>query len=396
MTPRLTLLLAALTASAALAQPQLKDPSKPEGLVVHEWGTFTSFSGPSGDLVPFNIALGEDLPDFVQARGIGEYWTSVRKIDTLKVSLTAEQRMETPVLYFYTDKPADVSVNVRMPSGLITEVYPPVTSTTPAKIESIAVPTAGSSIRWDHVGIRPSYCCDVITFPTGGDSHYFQARATKADPISISRGNELFGEKFLFYRGIARGDMGLKAHALGNDAFTIDKSESGTLSAVFAVEVAGAQVRFAQAENVEPGATLTLPKTTSNESSLGAAMAQSLEKAGLFQDEAQAMVNTWKHLWFGESGTRVMIIMPQASIDKVLPLDITPSPNQIKRVFVARLEMLTPERQQWAQEVLASRAGASDTQQQAIDLELRALGRFRDPIVTLAAKQATKPQPKAN
>ena len=124
-------------------------------------------------------------------------------------------------------------------------------------------------------------------------------------------------------------------------------------------------------------------------------MTQALHNAGLYDDEAAAMVATWKHLWFGESGTRVMIIMPQASIDKALPLDITPSPKETKRVFVARLEMLTPERQQHIQDLLARQAGASDADKQAIDLELRALGRFADPIVNLARKSA-KPQAKPN
>jgi hypothetical protein len=389
MTTRLTLLLAALTASSALAQPQPND--KAEGLTVHEWGTFTSFSGPTGDLVPFNINLGENLPDFVLARTGGDGWASVREVPTFKFSLMAEQRMETPVIYFYSDKPADVSVNVRMPQGLITEVYPPVTSATPATLGAIAIPPTGSSIRWDHVSLTPSYCCDVITFPNGGDSHYYQARATKSDPIKITRGTETLGEKFLFYRGIAHGDLGLKAHALGNDAFTIDKSDSGLLSAVFAVEVAGTQVRFSQADNVEPGAKLALPKDTTSAESLGSAMAQSLTKAGLYEDEAKAMVATWKHLWFGESGTRLMVIMPQASIDKALPLDITPSPKEVKRVFVARLELLTPERQQWTQDLLAQYAKATDADKQGIDLQLNTLGRFRDPIVRLSpAKQSAK------
>jgi hypothetical protein len=401
MNAKLTVLLLAITGPTAMGQTDTKtvpmpaDP-KSEGLVVHEWGTFTSFSGPSGDIMPFTINIGEQLPDFVQARA-GAGWGSVRDVHFEKFELLAEQRMETPVLYFYSDKPADVSVNVSMPHGLITEVFPPVTAAVPATTQW-SIPAAGSSVRWDHVGVVPSYCCDFLTLSSGGESHYYQARATKANTLKVVQGDQTFGERFLFYRGIAKGDMGLKAKALGNDAFRLERSDAGALSSVFAIEVAGQQVRFAQAQNVQPGAEIRLPKDNTTADSLGAAMAQSLRNAGLFEDESQAMVNTWKHLWFGESGTRLMVIVPQTTVDQELPLTIAPAPKQLKRVFVARLEMLTPERVQWTADLLARLVAAPESQREAIYLELNTFGRFQGPAIKIGreslAKQAVKPAAK--
>ena len=37
-------------------------------------------------------------------------------------------------------------------------------------------------------------------------------------------------EDLLFYRGIAKGDLGLKAKPMGNDRFTIERSDAGPLS----------------------------------------------------------------------------------------------------------------------------------------------------------------------
>jgi len=53
------------------------------------------------------------------------------------------------------------------------------------------------------------------------------------------------------------------------------------------------------------------------------------------------MVETWKDSWF-EEGSRLIYIVPSGFIDKVLPLTIDPVPGQIVRVFVGRVEIVTP------------------------------------------------------
>jgi hypothetical protein len=62
---------------------------------------------------------------------------------------------------------------------------------------------------------------------------------------------------------------------------------------------------------------------------------------GLYRDEAHAMVETWKDSWF-EEGSRLIYIVPCGFIDNVLPVTIDPEPGQVVRVFVARLEIVTP------------------------------------------------------
>jgi hypothetical protein len=62
---------------------------------------------------------------------------------------------------------------------------------------------------------------------------------------------------------------------------------------------------------------------------------------GLYRDEAYAMIETWKDSWF-EQGSRLIYIVPRGFIDNVLPLTIDPAPGQMVRVFVGRLEIVTP------------------------------------------------------
>src|SRR5690349_6590300 len=76
-------------------------------LVVHEWGTFTSIAGKDGVALEWRPLNGSvDLPKFVhtmQQQGLG-----LRHSQT-KADLTAQVRMETPVLYFYSSREMNVS-----------------------------------------------------------------------------------------------------------------------------------------------------------------------------------------------------------------------------------------------------------------------------------------------
>src|SRR5262249_13366107 len=85
---------------------------------------------------------------------------------------------------------------------------------------------------------------------------------------------------------------------------------------------------------------------------------QVLIAQGLYPKEAQAMIETWRDSWF-EDGTRLFYIVPRQPVDEFLPLDIQPSPAKISRVFVGRMEIISPATQQEVRQALASgdRAG---------------------------------------
>lgn len=82
------------------------------------------------------------------------------------------------------------------------------------------------------------------------------------------------------------------------------------------------------------------------ESELAAVWKKALASEGLTPAEASAIVETWRKTWFRESGDRVFIIIPQKVTDEMLPLKITQAPERTERVFVARIEMVSPEREE--------------------------------------------------
>jgi hypothetical protein len=90
---------------------------------------------------------------------------------------------------------------------------------------------------------------------------------------------------------------------------------------------------------------------------------------GLYAKEAKAMVDTWRDSWF-EEGTRLFYIVPPAMVDSLLPLTVAPKPTVVTRVFVGRVELITP--------------GTMEAVRQAIATDdanaLRAHGRFLGPI----------------
>ncbi len=67
-----------------------------------------------------------------------------------------------------------------------------------------------------------------------------------------------------------------------------------------------------------------------------------LTEMGLYREEARAMLETWRDSWF-EEGLRVFYILLRSKVDALLPITIQPTPGQLARVFVGRVEMLSPQ-----------------------------------------------------
>ena len=115
--------------------------------------------------------------------------------------------------------------------------------------------------------------------------------------------------------------------------------------------------------------TIERPPLTSDFESLRQVLQDALTKEGLYPREAAAMIETWRDSWF-EEGTRLFYLIPRASVDAILPLDIEPRPAEVVRVFVGRLEIITPEMQTEVEHALRQN-----------DLRtLRKHGRFLEPI----------------
>jgi hypothetical protein len=358
----LTLLAVVLTAFAVTTLAARQN-TPAAGVTVHEWGTFTSVAGIDGQAVEWAPFSGpQDLPCFVGElaptpitnTGNAVYLKdmnfvsfsvdpglpapttlNVRLLNAWLPSLRATVRMETPVLYFYSPVDASASVRVQFNQGLISEWYP--RATVPAVSATPNLSTTQGWIAWPDVKIRPHA---EDPFPTDAvKSHYYAARETDAAPLQVD--NQF--EKFLFYRGLAAFPVTLKAEINSTGEVFVRNTGAGVTNAIV-FENDGARMGFRVTGPLGAQQTLSRPALAAGADSteIRKALEAMLVAEGLYPREAKAMVETWRDSWF-EPGVRLIYLVPREMVDAVLPLSITPAPSATARVFVGRVELITPQ-----------------------------------------------------
>lgn len=334
-------------------------------LVVHEWGTFTSIAGKDGVALEWRPLNGpSDLPKFVHT--IQEGGGGLRHRVPGKGDLTASVRMETPVLYFYSNREMDVSVQVDFPKGKITEWYP----------RARAVNT---NVDWGKVKIMPGA---ALTFPVeSAHSHYYPAREVDASPVQVcsTDGKPAQQEKFLFYRGVGTFDLPLSVKLEGENV-VLKNTGKDEIAHLVIFENRGGKIGYRLCDAFTGEMTHERPVLDKNMNSLLADLKQVLVASGLYEKEAEAMIKTWRSSWF-EEGMRVFYVLPRQTTDEVLPVTIDPRPAELVRVLVGRAEVITPEMERSVQQQVSQLSNPSPEVREAAMQEIRKYGRFSEPIL---------------
>jgi len=334
------------------------------GLIVHEWGTFTSIAGKHGVALEWRPLNGaSDLPKFV--------YTIQNHDDGLrhgpKANLTAAVRMETPVLYFYSASETDVSVKVDFPKGKITEWYPQARS-------------VDTSIDWGRLKIMPGAAFNFpITY--SDNSRYYAARETDAAPVQAcgTDGKSVQQEKFLFYRGVGTFDLPLSVKLAG-ESVVLRNTSQDRIAHVILFENRGGKIGYQLIDDFTGEATYRRPKLDKKLDSLLQNLKQALIASGLYEKEAAAMIKTWRDSWF-EEGTRVFYILPRQTTDVVLPITIEPRPADLVRVLVGRAEVITPEMENSVRAQVKLLSDPSPQVRENAAQAIRDHGRFSEPIL---------------
>jgi hypothetical protein len=351
------------------------------GLVAHEWGTFTTIAGTDGQSVqwtPVQLVVGEpELPAFVEHFRSGSY----------KGTLRGTVRMETPIIYFYTPNETTVSVHVSFKQGLITEWFPHASSFQPSTAladDALYAPHEDGSVTWNSVSIAPGL---NAKFPgESASSHYYAARATAATPLtvpgpSIDHRQNNQHEKFLFYRGISTVELPLSATVQQSGSIQFDNRAADPVPSLILFERRGDKLGYRILNSVHSSATLEIPSVSGTFDSLRGDLEDILVSQGLYRDEARAMIETWRDSWF-EEGSRLFYIVPRAFLDSILPLSISPTPAKLVRVFVGRIELITPATEKSIETALITHDGAT----------LNKYGRFLYPILEILIAKQSDPE----
>lgn len=374
---KLALPVLVLFSAAYLAGANV-DANQPDGLTVHEWGTFTSVAGEDGSAIEWStLDCRDDLPRFVNVFGAG-----------FKFGLRGTVRMETPVMFFYSPSHVEAHVKVTFPNGLMTEWYPRARyeiyqkskdgemSQLPPTLNGIdlSMRRVTGTIEWTEVQVEPDAAPKLPV--ENAPSRYYAARATNAAPLTVGEQHE----KFLFYRGVARIPVPLSVRLERDGRIAVQNGVSVPVPVAILFENRGGRVGFREAGAIADSVMVDRPALDGSIAVLRSRLESALVGQGLYPAEAQAMLSTWQDSWF-EEGSRLIYILSSTTVDGILPLQVDPAPAQTARVFVGRIEIVTPETERSVEQAIGNGDGSV----------LDRYGRFLDPILTrISGESAAK------
>ncbi len=320
--------------------------------IAHEWGTFTSVAGRvyGAPLEWAPLSGSPDLPCFVERL----------KLPATKYS-PATVRMETPVMFFYAKQALTLTVAAQFPQGWMTDWYPKATKVYPITTDVQFLKNGG--LEWSGVRVLPG--SNAALASTNGDSRYYAARNTDAAPIEVGGQTE----KMIFYRGVGTQDVPLRPR-YKDGKIEIRNTGAHTVPLAILFENHEGQISYRVIGSIEKTVTVDAPEMNGNLDALRQDLIGRLVEFGLYKKEAEAMIETWRDSWF-EEGTRVLQIVPRAQVDEWVPLHITPAPGELTRVYVGRIEMLSP----------GTRATIEKAAQSGDTATLQKFGRFLDTFV---------------
>jgi hypothetical protein len=324
------------------------------------------------------------LPPFVHARSR----------DQLRIP-SVILKGETPVIYFYTDRPLNVRVNVKFPRGIWTQWYPQAQIVGPqfAQARSPMGLRDGRILWCAEVDPNPDWKGWMPPPGTSADALWNYARDVDAayvrTPDHTSEVERMETDRFLFYRGLGEATLPLRFSADSQGTLESARSDRHGARDVFVLRVEGGKGAFAHRPGVSPGAKLTnvIPTMQGAKpledfvAEIGTQLEQSLTECGLYPKEARAMVNTWRTSYFRTEGIRALVILPQNWTDEFIPLTVTPQPKETVRVMVGRLELLTSAREQQAETAIRDLASADAKVRERAFKFLRDQGRYVEPVI---------------
>ena len=376
---RLRFLIAATLVCSAIGLLAASDPPG-NGMVVHEWGTFLAMNGSDGVTLDGMYHEEHALPAFVHARSK----------DQLRLR-QSNMKGETPVIYFYTQRPASVYVHVGFPNGLWTQWYPQASMVGPGLAQADTRLRNGR-IDW-NLDIVPAAQAKPVLPATTADALWNHARDVDAAYVTTSTraGGPKEWERFIFYRGLGEARLPLDVHA-AHGRLTASTTEAAGLRHLFILRVENGRGAYEYVPALEPGGSLerAIPSMDAAlpidefVTRIGDDVAGRLVASGLYEKEARAMVNTWRSSYFKTDGVRVLFVLPQSWTDRFIPLRIEPQPAQLVRVMVGRVELLDAGRERRAEDAIRDLSSSNAAVREQAFAALRNEGRYVEPIVRRA------------
>jgi hypothetical protein len=367
--------------ATALALPAF---AQEEGFEVHEWGVVTIAYGTSrgfvrseGSRFVDGVEKPEELPAFVE--------TLQKRFDTA-IEHWHSMPVRKPIVYFHARKRMTIAVKVAMPKGRPHAWWPRADDVAPKPTlppkrgfgsdpaDKLPVfqdlPMTDGLLSWTALTLDPT-----ATQFAAAAGWWPIARETASTPVLSGA----LADKFLFYDALTTVDPAVDV--------TWTAAGNANLSARAAVTVFAIHVK----EGACFSASAALAKGASAELVLAKGrpdLAKPLTAAGLCADEAASLIKIWTDEFFETPGARVLVLLPRAAYDALLPLEITPKPTALTRVLIAHLECLDPATQAKVDAWIAKLGSESIDERDAATAGIRSLGPLAEKSVRDAIEQS--------
>ncbi len=373
--------------------------------VAHEWGTFTSVINKDGKQIQGLHHEEEALPNFVydlsrveqttpndppifrtprrrgggRTRGFTPASMNLMPIPTFTEKIT--QKMETPVIYFYTDKKIDVKVRVDFPKGVISQWFPNISSINPSEEAK-----NGYGV-WDIEVLKTK----TAALPqTSGNSIWNPSREVNSNIVKVN--NER--EKLIFYRGLGDFKTALKITEY-KDVLTLRNNSHLDIKGLTLLNHRDTKNELLHIKSLKAGeeTRISLNSLKSFESFLKykeaakKVIVKDLIASGLYRDESIAMVNTWEGGYFQTEGLRLLYVLPNEWTEEILPMKLSPAPKSLVRTLVGRVEILTSSDDALIKEFIKRPLPIFNINGR----ELKGLGHFPEPKLRRALELTTDP-----
>jgi len=260
-------------------------------------------------------------------------------------------KMESPVIYFYGDDTLKVNVQVGFQGGTISQWYPQRKSGDTPKLvkrgehklsESLenmlraetemvdlskwldfSKPYDGT-VEWDLEILPKSQRNSAFTFKSEENTTWTYPRVPYANMVKV--GNEY--EDYLFYRGIGNFDLPATFSVDAAETVLMRNKSNEAIPFAFAFENIKGRFRYKTIGEIGSGEVAKVAESEwlspSSKSSQQAEVFQEIRKGlvaqGLTEDEANGMIKTWWKSSFKKLGLRVIWVVPQTDLERILPL----------------------------------------------------------------------------
>jgi hypothetical protein len=370
MKGRATLLLTALLTANISAKDIGTPPG--DGLVVHEWGVFRV--NDDAEFANADLrALWDDLPGFayghIKGRLVPQHWG-------------AFEIRKNPVVFFHAPKPMVIRMKIDFPGGMAGVWFPATMIPTVDGLER--QPKAGNTLEW-FLGIK---ACPENWRPKNpalqevGAKHWVNhLRRVKADEVFTQFSHnptDVEREKFVYYDGIFPQGKWLKL-VVDKERISLTSRVKHPVFDVTIVDRRGDAVKVARIAKLAAGETIENVAFKEAEpsrfvSEAGETLVKQLVGSGLFEDEAQSLLDTWRKDMFETPGLCMFYRMPQAEYDTRLPMRITHETATVTRVGLVYHGHLEPDFAERVLELVKQLDSPRFAQRDAATKKLLAIG----------------------